>query len=166
LPDPCRFPKRLADFEIGEPVQGLARRGRRRRPDSAPFNREWSIIMFKHIILVTAGLVAGQALAAPASPLVGVWVEVNGPGMARIAPCSAAPDRLCVTGLSRKAGGVTVEIGLVMTDIRATGSNRWRGTYLDGKRTLPATLRIVGERRVELKVCLLFLCQTASYERS
>lgn len=121
--------------------------------------------MLKTITLLAAAFLAGKAFAAPASPLVGVWVEINGPGMARIAPCATLPDRLCAIGLARKAGASPVETGLVLSDIRAAGSNRWRGSYHDGNRTLPATLRIVGPQRVEMKVCLFVLCQTASYQR-
>lgn len=120
--------------------------------------------MFRPIALVAAVLVASQALASPASPLVGVWIEVDGPGKARIAPCADAADRLCAIGLAQRAG-TTVETGLVLSNIREAGISRWQGTYHDNKRHLPATLRLLDQRRVEMKVCVFILCQTATYTR-
>jgi uncharacterized protein (DUF2147 family) len=122
--------------------------------------------MFKPIAIAIAAFISGQAFATPASPLLGVWVEVNGPGLARIAPCSATPARLCATGLARQSGGAPIDTVLVMTDIRPDGANRWRGIYHDNSRKLSATLRFVHDNRVEMKVCLFILCQTASYQRS
>jgi uncharacterized protein (DUF2147 family) len=119
--------------------------------------------MFRTLCIAAACFFAGQATAAPPSPLVGVWVEVNGPGMARIAPCADAPDRLCAMGLARRTGA---ETGLVMTGISADGANRWRGTYHDGNRKLPATLRLPQANRVDMKVCLFVICQTAHYARN
>jgi uncharacterized protein (DUF2147 family) len=121
-------------------------------------------VMLKRIILLATAFVAGQAVATPTSPLIGMWVEVNGTGMARIGPCSTSVDRLCATGIARRSGTL-LETGLVMSDIRTSGANRWRGTYLDNGRSLPATLKRVGERHIELKVCIFVLCQSATYER-
>ena len=120
--------------------------------------------MFKLIALAAAAL-ATQALPPPSSPLIGVWIEVSGPGIARIAPCPDRADQLCATGLARRPGQPMAETGLVMSGIKAAGQNRWRGTYHHGRQTLPATLRLTGGNQVQMKVCLFLLCQSASYAR-
>jgi len=117
-------------------------------------------------LLALAGL-ADHALASTDSPLIGVWSEINGPGAARIAPCAANPDKLCAIGLARRSDGHAgrVDTGVVLSDITVSGSNRWRGTYHDGKRQLPATLQLAAPRIVEMKVCLFLFCKTARYAR-
>lgn len=121
--------------------------------------------MIKHLLITALAFAAGQAHAAPASPLIGVWIEVNGPGMARIAPCPNVDGALCATGLARRAQGGTTDTGIVLSDIRAAESNRWQGLHHQGKQRLPATLRLADADRVEMKVCLLLFCQTARYTR-
>lgn len=122
--------------------------------------------MLKQAIIVIVAFLAGQAHAAPPSPLIGVWIEVNGPGMARIAPCAAAPGALCATGLARRAGGDPAETGIVLSDIRPAPPSGWQGRYHQGGRTLPATLRLTEPGRVEMKVCLFLFCQRATYARA
>lgn len=122
--------------------------------------------MIKSIILGSAIVLAAKASAATPSPLIGVWIEVNGPGMARIAPCTAAPDRLCATGLARRQGKPPAETGIVMSDIVVNGASEWRGLYHEGKRKLAATLRMPERDRVEMKVCIFLLCQSARYARA
>jgi uncharacterized protein (DUF2147 family) len=101
-----------------------------------------------------------------ASPLLGIWIEDNGPGAARIAPCTEAPQRLCATGYDRLPNGKIGRKGaVVLRDLQPDGKNRWRGTYLDGDRKLPATVRLVANGKVTMRVCLLVLCQTATYAR-
>lgn len=118
------------------------------------------------LMLMTAMLSEAGAMPNP-SPLLGTWTEINGPGAARIEPCRTTPGRLCATGLARRANGQPgqVETGLVLSDVTLEGPNRWRGTYHDGKRLLPATLRLMSPRVVEMKVCILMFCQTAQYAR-
>lgn len=120
--------------------------------------------MKKLMFLVTVVVFVGEATAAPKSPLIGVWGEVNGSGTARIQPC-AYNQNLCAIGLSRRAAAPPIETGIVLSAIRPAGQNRWRGTYHDGKRKLPASLRLTSHNRVEMKVCIAFLCQTATYNR-
>jgi uncharacterized protein (DUF2147 family) len=122
--------------------------------------------MLRTCLIAFASFWAGQASAAPVSPLLGVWAEVNGPGMARLAPCPRSAELVCATGLSRNSAGKVTEKGLVLTDVRLEGANRWRGTYHDGSRKLPATLRMAGPNQVQMKVCLLVICQTATYARA
>jgi uncharacterized protein (DUF2147 family) len=103
---------------------------------------------------------------AKASPLLGLWTENGGPGAARIAPCSGAPQLLCATGYDRRPDGSVGRKGaVVLRDLKPVGKNRWRGTYLDGNRKLPATVTITANGKVTMRVCLLVLCQTASYTR-
>lgn len=121
--------------------------------------------MLKNILIALLVFFAVNAQAGTISPLIGTWNEVNGPGMARINSCAVAKSTLCATGLGRNASGQIVDTGLVLTDVRPDGVNRWRGTYHEGKRKLPATLRLVSPQQVTMKVCLLVICQTATYAR-
>ena len=121
--------------------------------------------MLKHLLTAALAFAAGQAHAAPPSPLIGVWIEVNGPGMARIAPCARTVDALCATGLARRSQGAPAETGIVLSDVRPAPGDRWRGLYHQGKQRLPATLRLTDPDRVEMKVCLLLFCQSATYAR-
>ncbi len=118
------------------------------------------------LMLLTASFADAGSLEH--SPLVGTWTEINGPGAARIEPCGNLPGRLCATGLARRANGQPgrVDDGIVLSDIAVDGPNRWRGTYHDGKRLLPATLRLMSPRVVEMKVCIFMFCQTAHYARA
>lgn len=124
--------------------------------------------MLRTLLLAPMALAPAALLASPppASPLVGTWVERDGPGMAMIGPCASTPGRLCATGLQRQPGGKTVQTGPVMSDIRADGANRWRGSYHHGKRKLPATLRLTAEREVKMRVCMMVICQSATYVRN
>lgn len=119
------------------------------------------------LLLLTAALTDPATLPNP-SPLLGTWTEINGPGAARIEPCKQTAGRLCATGLARRPNGQPgrVDAGIVLSDLALDGPNRWRGTYHDGKRLLPATVRLVSPRVVEMKVCILMFCQTARYARS
>lgn len=121
--------------------------------------------MKKLFCLLAIAFFFGKATAAPSSPLIGLWLEVDGPGIARIEPCANNRKQLCAMGLSRRSGAVAIETGIALSAIQPTGENRWRGSYHDGKRKLPATLRMANANRVEMKVCILVLCQTATYTR-
>lgn len=118
------------------------------------------------LLLMTAVLSEAAAMPNP-SPLLGNWTEINGPGAARIEPCRKVAGRLCAVGLAKRAKGQAdqVETGIVLSEIAMEGPNRWRGMYHDGKRLLPATLRLMSPRVVEMKVCILFFCQAARYAR-
>lgn len=119
------------------------------------------------MLLMTALLSEASATTSP-SPLLGTWTEIDGPGMARIEPCSKLPGRLCAIGLARRTKGQPgqVETGIVLSDVTLDGANRWRGTYHDGSRRLPATLRLMSPRVVEMKVCILMFCKAARYARA
>ncbi len=119
------------------------------------------------LILSTAALTA--AMPKPDnSPLLGVWVEIDGPGAARIEPCKQMQDRLCAIGLARRANGQPglVDDGIVLSDLTLDGPNRWRGSYHDGKRRLPATVKLTSQQVVEMKVCVLVICQSVRYSRA
>lgn len=120
----------------------------------------------KTLFLMTAAM---SDLSPPhqLSPLLGSWTEINGPGAARIEPCQRQKGKLCAIGLtkSRDCKPGRVDNGIVLSEIAPIGAGRWRGLYHDGKRTLPATLRLVTPRVVEMKVCIFVLCQTARYAR-
>jgi uncharacterized protein (DUF2147 family) len=104
--------------------------------------------------------------AARASPLLGMWTENGGPGAARIAACGSATEPLCATGYDRLPdGSVGRKRAIVLRDLKPDGKNRWRGTYLDGNRKLPATVKLVAKGKVSMRVCLLILCQTVTYTR-
>lgn len=118
------------------------------------------------LMLMTAALAeAGPQTAL--SPLLGVWTEIDGPGAARIVPCAERTGQLCAIGLARRANGQPgrVESGIVLSDLTPIGGNRWRGIYHDGGRSLPATLRLMSPRVVEMKVCIFLFCQSARYAR-
>ncbi|MFZ4690094.1 MAG: hypothetical protein ACOYLS_12710 [Polymorphobacter sp.] len=119
------------------------------------------------LVLMTLALSATVPMTDQ-SPLLGVWIEVNGPGAARIEPCKQMQDRLCAIGLARRAKGQPglVDDGIVLSDLKLDGTNRWRGSYHDGKRLLPATVRFMSSQVVEMKVCILVICQSARYTRA
>jgi uncharacterized protein (DUF2147 family) len=121
--------------------------------------------MFRNCLIVILLVIAFRADAAAPSPLVGTWQEVGGTGMARIEACSGAPQVLCGTGLARNKAGQLVETGLVLSGVTAAGKDRWKGTYRGDGRKLPATLQLLGPKRVKMKVCLLAFCQSATYEK-
>jgi len=118
------------------------------------------------LMLMTAAL-AEAAPPTALSPLLGTWTEIDGPGAARIVPCTQHTQELCAIGLARRANGESgrAETGIVLSDLTPIGSNRWRGLYHDGGRRLPATLRLMSPRVVEMKVCILLFCQSAHYGR-
>lgn len=122
--------------------------------------------MFKNCLILILIVIAFKVDAAnPPSPLVGTWQEVGGTGMARIEPCAATPQALCATGLARNKAGKIVETGLVLSGVTATGRDAWKGTYRGDGRKLPATLQLLSPQRVRMKVCLLVVCQSATYEK-
>jgi uncharacterized protein (DUF2147 family) len=122
--------------------------------------------MIRNCLVATMLTVASTANAKASSPLVGTWSEVDGRGMARIDSCETQKSALCATGLSRNRAGQIVEVGLVVSDIRPDGKNRWSGTYHQGKRRLPATIYLIDGRQVKLTVCIAMICQTANYTRT
>jgi len=117
-------------------------------------------------MLMTAAL-ADAAPQTALSPLLGVWTEIDGPGAARIVPCAQSTGQLCAIGLARRANGQPgrVDSGIVLSGLTPLGGNRWRGIYHDGSRRMPATLRLMSPRVVEMKVCILLFCQSARYGR-
>jgi len=121
--------------------------------------------MFRNCLIVILLVIAFKTHAAAPSPLVGTWTEIGGPGMARIESCKTADGALCAVGLSRNKVGKIVETGLVLSDVRPDGTDRWKGTYHHGKQKLPATLSLIDQRQVKMRVCMLMLCQTAVYAR-
>jgi uncharacterized protein (DUF2147 family) len=119
------------------------------------------------LVLMTVALSAAVPMTEQA-PLLGVWIEVNGPGAARIEPCKGMPDRLCAVGLAKRSNGQAglVDDGIVLSGLRLDGPKRWRGSYHDGKRLLPATIRFMSPHVVEMKVCIFVICQSARYARA
>lgn len=122
--------------------------------------------MFRLCLILVLMLIDAKADAATPSPLLGTWREVGGPGMARIEHCKKTQGALCATGLDGGGSGQIVETGLVLSDIRPNGTDRWKGTYHDGKRKLPAKLSLIDPGKVKMRVCMLMLCQTAVYTRT
>lgn len=123
--------------------------------------------MSTHEFIISIIALATAASAATPSPLDGVWSEIDGPGAARIAPCPNQPLAMCATALRKKAGSAPVASDghVVLKAVVPDGTNRWKGTYMDGTRALPATLRFAARDVVEMKVCILFICQSARYRR-
>lgn len=119
-------------------------------------------------LVVLAAALTAVAPMPERSPLVGVWIEVNGPGAARIEPCRQLQDRLCAIGMAPRSNGQTgmVDDGIVLSDLKLDGVNRWRGSYHDGNRLLPATVRFMSPQVVEMKVCVFVICQSVRYARS
>lgn len=121
--------------------------------------------MMKYLALLAASFLAGHAASGTPATLVGVWVEVNGPGAAMIGPCPDQPRQLCAIGLDRRDLKPAAAAKVVLSGLEANGAGRWQGRYHDGSRTLPATLRLTGENNVTMKVCIFIVCQSASYVR-
>lgn len=121
--------------------------------------------MIRLLALIAAGFIAGRASAATPTSLIGVWVEVNGPGAAMIGPCADQPGRLCAIGLDRRDMKPAAPAEVVLSGLEPAGPGRWQGRYHDGSRRLPATVRLTGENAVTMKVCIFVVCQSASYVR-
>jgi uncharacterized protein (DUF2147 family) len=121
--------------------------------------------MMKYLALLAASFVAGHAAAGTPASLLGVWVEVNGPGAAMIAPCPDQSGQLCAIGLDRSNLKPPGQAQVVLSGLEPAGAGRWQGRYHDGGRKLPATLRLTGEDSVIMKVCIFIVCQSASYVR-
>jgi uncharacterized protein (DUF2147 family) len=118
-------------------------------------------------LIISILALAAAASATSPSPLDGVWSEIDGPGAARIAPCPNQSQTMCAFALRKKAGSAPVASDghAVLKAVVPDGNNRWKGTYIDGSRALPATLRFAARDVVEMKVCILFICQSARYRR-
>lgn len=121
--------------------------------------------MIRLLALIAAAFIAGRASAATPTTLIGVWVEVNGPGAAMIGACADQSGRLCAIGLDRGNLRPAAPAELVLSGLEPAGPGRWRGRFHDGSRRLPATLRQTGENAVTMKVCIFIVCQSASYVR-
>lgn len=123
--------------------------------------------MSTQLFILSLFALAAATATTPASPLDGVWSEIDGPGAARIASCGPQRQAMCATAMRKKAGGAPVPADgrLVLKAVVPSGNNRWSGTYIDGSRALPATLRFASRDVVEMRVCIMFFCQTARYRR-
>ncbi len=127
--------------------------------------RGWPVTLLA--MLLSGAAIAEAAPVAAPSPLAGTWTEIDGPGAARIAPCADTPNLLCAIGLDRRRGSrERVDGAVVLSQITPAGANRWRGRYHDGGQRYGATLRLLDAATVEMKVCILFVCQSARYART
>jgi len=119
-------------------------------------------------IALVASTVAMSAVASEAPNLRGNWTAADGAATVRIDACKSASDRLCAVVIADKpdadAPSAVGEIG--MSDIVADGPNRWRGQYHNGAQRLPATLRMRGADRIDMRVCVGLFCSTEQYRRA
>jgi uncharacterized protein (DUF2147 family) len=117
--------------------------------------------------ILAAALVYALAGECRAQSLEGTWAEIDGPGAARLMPCPGQPETICGYALARAGdGGISTKLGgRVLEAIAPAGSSRWKGRYVDDGRNLPATLTLKAADRVDMKVCLAIVCQTARYRR-
>lgn len=116
---------------------------------------------------ILAALLSGLMLSQPAhatSPVEGVWRASDGSGAARIAACSDDDDTLCATEITL-GSGTPVAGRVVLRDLRQTSENRWRGRYLLGRDTLPATIELRSADLAAMTACRWLICQTVTYER-
>lgn len=111
---------------------------------------------------------ATSAFASEATDLRGTWTAADGAATVRIAACPNAADRLCAVVIDDKpepgARSAVGEIG--MSGIVADGQNRWRGQYHNGDQKLPATLRMRGADRIDMRVCVGLFCSSEQYLRA
>jgi hypothetical protein len=121
--------------------------------------------MSRFLALLAACFLIGHAAAGAPASLVGVWVEVNGPGAAMIGPCADQSGQLCAIGLDRRVMKPSAPAQVVLSGLEPAGAGRWDGRYHEGSRKLPATVRMTGEHSVTMKVCIFIVCQSASYVR-
>jgi uncharacterized protein (DUF2147 family) len=124
--------------------------------------------MKMYLFAVCALAAATSAFASEASDLRGTWTTADGAATVRIAACPNAADRLCAVVIGDKpepgARSAVGEIG--MSEIVPNGQNRWRGQYHNGEQKLPATLRMRGADRIDLRVCVGIFCSTDQFLRA
>lgn len=109
-----------------------------------------------------------SAFASEASDLRGTWTSADGAATVRIAACPTAADRLCAVVVADKPEpGERSAVGEIgMSGIVADGQDRWRGQYHNGDQKLPATLRMRGADRIDMRVCVGLFCSTDQYRRA
>lgn len=118
-------------------------------------------------IALLASTIALSAVASEAPTIRGTWTAQDGAATVRIAACPTAPERLCAVVIADKPEpGERSAVGEIgMSDIVADGANRWRGQYQNGAQRLPATLRLRGADRIDMRVCVGLFCSTDQYRR-
>ncbi len=117
---------------------------------------------------VGAILAATVALATPAgSPLVGTWASPGDLSAARIGPCVRDSGELCAVVVRETvAKGELPTLGqVILHGLRPDGPGRWKGVYIMGRQTLPATVRLRRPGVAEMTVCRWPLCRTVAYRR-
>ena len=126
--------------------------------------------------ILTGLALLGCASAVAAAPIEGRWTNPKHNVIIHVAPCGGA---VCgkITWASDKAkdtarkGGTDNLVGAtLMTDLRPDGGgSTYKGRAFDPKRGIhgTATLRLVGDNGLEVKVCAFMgiLCKTQRWTR-
>lgn len=131
-----------------------------------------------------AAAIATPALAAP-DPAFGEWLTQDGVARVAVAPCSGDPALACgaVTWLKDPVDHPTRDVRnpdaaqrgrplvglLVVRNMKNQGPGRWIGGKLyqpQTGRTADGELKAITRNRLEVKGCILFVCETETWTRA
>ena len=142
----------------------------------------------KRVMIVAAALSLSAAQASAADPAEGLWLVQSGDAKVKIAPCGAAPGRLCgsivwLRAPRDEAGQPKHDahnpnpalqdrpiLGLTMiSDFKPAGPGRWEdGKIYDPKagRTYDSKMHVGGDGTLRVAGCIVFFCQTQTWTRT
>lgn len=131
-------------------------------------------------ILAKAGFIA-LAMAVPVTAsaqaaLEGQWKNPKGSVVVEVAPCGSnwcgtVVDANAKARASARKGGTPNLIGTrILSNLRATGSGKFKGHVFDPKRNIraPATIKVVSPNAIEVKGCAIagmLLCKEQRWTR-
>jgi len=131
-------------------------------------------------ILARAAFIALAAAvpvtAAAQAALEGQWKNPKGSVVVQVSPCGSnwcgtVVEASAKAKASARKGGTPNLIGTrILTNLRPTGSNRFKGQAFDPKRNIraPATIKVVGPNAIEVKGCAIagmLLCKEQRWTR-
>jgi uncharacterized protein (DUF2147 family) len=130
-------------------------------------------IFAKAAILVLA--VAVPASASAQEVLEGQWQNAKGSVVVKVEPCGSTwcgfvIDATAKAKAGARKGGTSNLIGTrILTNLRKTGDNVFKGQAFDPKRNVrvPATIRVVGPSTLSVKGCVLggLICKEQRWNR-
>jgi uncharacterized protein (DUF2147 family) len=118
-------------------------------------------------ILTCATALAPLAYGQSFDPLPGVWRQDDGAATVRIAKCGTGSDLCAVVIAEKLESGEPSRLGKVtVKDIRAVGSRRWTGMFIDQGVSMKARVDQLSSDTVSFKICAFaFLCDKKRFQR-
>jgi uncharacterized protein (DUF2147 family) len=111
--------------------------------------------------------ISTPSLAQGSSALAGTWRQDDGKIVVRIGNCPSGRD-LCATVIEEKPNlSEPRRLGkIVVREIKAVGSARWTGQFIDQNVTMNGTIRQSAPDTMSFKICSMgFLCETKRFDR-